>query len=100
MAGNLIGNVQNGEFVKTEASKEATKAASNGINSSKSEAKKGTEYNEEMFLQLLVAEMQYQDPLEPTDNGQYVSQLASFTQIEAIQSVQDDMKSMQANSLV
>ena len=53
-----------------------------------------------MFLQLLVAEMQYQDPLEPTDNGEYVSQLASFTQIEAIQSVQKDMATIQANSLV
>ena len=98
MAGSLIGNVQNGEFIKTDASKEATK--SSNINTSKTEASKGTEYNEEMILQLLVAEMQYQDPLEPTDNSQYVSQLASFSQIEAIQSVQSDMKTIQANSLV
>lgn len=35
------------------------------------------------FLQLLVAQMQYQDPLEPTDNTQYIAQMATFTQVEA-----------------
>ena len=38
-----------------------------------------------LFLQLLVAEMKYQDPLEPTTNTEYVSELASFTQVEATQ---------------
>ena len=28
------------------------------------------------FLSLLVTEMQYQDPLEPTDNSQYIAQMA------------------------
>ena len=51
-------------------------------------------------MKLLVAEMQYQDPLEPTDTSQYVAQLASFTQIEAIQAVQADMKNIQGNSMV
>ncbi len=99
MAGSLIGSVLNGEYTKTAASTEATKS-SDTTSTSKTTASKGTEYNEEMFLKLLVAEMQYQDPLEPTDNGEYVTQLASFTQIEAIQSVQSDMHSIQANALV
>ena len=33
----------------------------------------------EQFLQLMVAEMQNQDPLEPTDNSDYMAQLATFT---------------------
>ena len=53
-----------------------------------------------MFLKLLTAEMQYQDPLEPTDNSQYVTQLASFTQIETLQTVKSSMESLQANSMV
>ena len=53
-----------------------------------------------MFLQLLVAEMQYQDPLEPTSNTEYVSELASFSQIEAVQAVQEQMSTLEANSLV
>ncbi len=95
----LIGSVTNGEYKKTTASQEATKS-NDTTSTSKTASKDDNGYNKEMFLQLLVAEMQYQDPLQPTDNSQYVAQLASFTQIEAIQSVQQDMKTIQANSLV
>lgn len=34
------------------------------------------------FLQLLVAQMQNQDPTSPTDSTQYLSQLASFSAVE------------------
>jgi flagellar basal-body rod modification protein FlgD len=37
-------------------------------------------YND--FLQLLLAQMQNQDPLNPTDSTEYVSQLASFSNVE------------------
>ncbi|SDB11294.1 flagellar basal-body rod modification protein FlgD [Pseudobutyrivibrio sp. YE44] len=95
----LVGAVTNGEYTKTKASQETTKA-NETTTTSKSEAKRDTGYNKDMFLQLLVAEMQYQDPLEPSDNSQYVAQLASFTQIEAMQSVQDNMETIQSNSIV
>ena len=99
MAEPLIGSVVNGAYKKTAASQEATKANTN-ISTSKTAETKDGGYTEEMFMKLLVAEMQYQDPLEPTDNSQYVAQLASFTQIEAIQAVQADMKNIQGNSMV
>ena len=95
----LVGAVSNGEYKKTQASQDATKA-NETVSTSKTESKRDTGYNKDMFLQLLVAEMQYQDPLEPTDNSQYVAQLASFTQIEAIQAVQENMETIQSNSLV
>ena len=62
------------------------------VDSSASQSKKtdtdskSNTYDKEMFLKLLVAEMQYQDPLEPTSNTEYVSELASF-QIEAVLSL-------------
>lgn len=96
---DLIGGVTNGEYKKTTASQEATKN-NDALSTSKTKDAKSTEYNQDMFLQLLVAEMQYQDPLQPTDNSQYVAQLASFTQIEAIQSVQSGMENIEGNSLV
>ncbi len=37
-------------------------------------------YNE--FLKLLIAELQNQDPTSPSDPTQYMSQLASFSQVE------------------
>lgn len=95
----LVGAVKNGEYTKTQASLETTKA-NETTSTSKTEAKRDTGYNKDMFLQLLVAEMQYQDPLEPSDNSQYVAQLASFTQIEAMQTVQDQMETIQSNSIV
>lgn len=36
----------------------------------------------ETFLQLLTAEIRFQDPLEPVDSTQFVSQLASFSAVE------------------
>ena len=62
-------------------------AASSSSSTKKEEKKSGLD--KEAFLQLLVAQMQYQDPLEPMDNTEYVSQLATFSQLEAIQNMTD-----------
>ncbi len=48
----------------------------------------------EAFLQLLVTQMQYQDPLEPTSDTEFISQLAQFSALEEMQNVSasvDDM---------
>jgi flagellar basal-body rod modification protein FlgD len=42
-----------------------------------------------MFMQLLVAQMRYQDPANPTDSSQFLSQSAQFTALEKMQSVSD-----------
>ncbi len=43
-----------------------------------------------MFLQLLVAQLRNQDPLNPTDGTQFVAQLAQFQQLEqSVNSGQD-----------
>ncbi|MCR5452599.1 MAG: hypothetical protein K6F00_08235 [Lachnospiraceae bacterium] len=56
--------------------------------------------NRNMFLQLLVTEMKYQDPMQPSDNSEYVKQMATFSQVEAVQNVQSDMDEMRAASMV
>lgn len=45
--------------------------------------------DKEMFLQLLVAQMRYQDPMNPTDSGQFLAQSAQFTALEKMQDVAD-----------
>ncbi len=40
--------------------------------------------NESTFLTLLVSQLQNQDPLNPTDSNQFVSQLTSFSQLEQL----------------
>ncbi len=54
----------------------------------------------DQFLQLLCAEMQYQDPLEPTSNTEYVAQLATFSQMEAMLNMQDSIQMSTTNDLV
>ncbi len=39
---------------------------------------------QDMFLQLLVAQVRYQDPLEPMNNNEYMAQTAQFTMVEQI----------------
>jgi flagellar basal-body rod modification protein FlgD len=38
--------------------------------------------NEQDFIQLFVSELQFQDPMEPLDNSQFLTQLAQFVSIE------------------
>ena len=61
---------------------------------------KGSEMGYDQFLQLLCAEMQYQDPLEPTTNTDYVAQMATFSQLEATLSMQGTQQNAMASSLV
>lgn len=61
---------------------------------------KGDELGKDAFLQLLVAQMQNQDPLEPTDNSQMVAELAQFTTIEELQNLGTTLDNMNAFGLV
>ena len=50
------------------------------------------------FLKLLVAQLQYQDPMNPTDNSQFMQQQAQFATVEGINNLQSTMKSLQAQN--
>ena len=41
--------------------------------------------SQNQFLQLMVAQLQAQDPLNPTDNAQMLAQLAQFSQLSGIE---------------
>ena len=56
--------------------------------------------DKDAFLQLLVAQMKYQDPLEPTSNTEYISQLATFSELEEMQNVSAAVEMQRANNLV
>jgi len=62
--------------------------------------KAGGALDKDAFLQLLVAQMKYQDPLEPTSNTEYISQLATFSELEEMQNVSASMDMSRANALV
>ena len=82
--------VQDGQIVESASQsslKKAQESSSNGM-------------DKDAFLQLLVAEMQYQDPLEPTSNTEYISQYAQFSQVESLSNMAGSMELTRASSLV
>ena len=56
----------------------------------------GNELNN-LFMTLLVAQIQNQDPLNPTDGTEYVSQLAQMTQVQSMETMS---KLMQNNAIL
>lgn len=83
----LVAPVTNGKLEETTSETTSKAAASNDL-------------GYEQFLQILCAEMQYQDPLEPTTNTEYIAQLATFSQLESTLDLNDKVTSSMANDLV
>src|ERR1700683_4816534 len=54
--------------------------------------------SEEVFLQLLVSQIQNQDPLNPTDSTQFVSQLAQFSELEQVIGIRSDIETYMSES--
>ncbi len=52
------------------------------------------------FLKLLVAQLSNQDPLNPQEDTEFITQLAQMTTLEEMQQISSGMESMQAYSLV
>jgi flagellar basal-body rod modification protein FlgD len=54
--------------------------------------------SQNQFLQLMVTQLQNQDPLDPTDNGQMLAQLAQFSTLSGMEQLNasfSDMLSLQ-----
>lgn len=46
------------------------------------------------FMQLLVTQLRYQDPLSPQDNQQMAAQMAQFSSLESLQNVQKSIEAL------
>lgn len=67
-------------------------------NSGTKEAK--GDLDKDAFLQLLVTQMQYQDPLNPGDSTEYMSQLAQYSSLEATMNISNTLEKGNALNLV
>ena len=56
--------------------------------------------NQNDFLQLLVAQIQYQDPMNPQSDTQMAAQMAQFTALQQATQSTTSLAMMQANSLI
>lgn len=87
---SVVVPVKDGKIVDQTASQESLAES----------RKSSSSLDKEAFLQLLVAQMKYQDPLEPTSNTEYISQLATFSSLEEMQNLNATMTTQQATNLV
>lgn len=53
-----------------------------------------TDLGEDTFLTLLTTQLQNQDPTDPMSNEEFVSQLAQFSQLEQMQSLNDQVEAL------
>lgn len=88
----VVGKVEDGKLV------ESTAAAS--LASTRSTKTDNSTLDKDAFLQLLVAQMKYQDPLEPTSNTEYISQYATFSELEQMQNMSASLELSRASALV
>jgi flagellar basal-body rod modification protein FlgD len=66
-------------------------AAANAASSASSASGLGSAApSEGVFLQLLVSQLQNQDPLNPTDSTTFVTQLAQFSELEQVIAIRGD----------
>ncbi|MCB0390660.1 MAG: flagellar biosynthesis protein FlgD [Bdellovibrionales bacterium] len=57
-----------------------------------------SELGKDAFLKLLLAQMKNQDPTSPMQSHEMAAQLAQFTSLEKLQSIDDSMKSLNTNN--
>lgn len=67
--------------------------------SKRQETKKNTnELGQAAFLQLMITQMNNQNPLSPQDNTEFVAQLAQFSSVEALERLNTSFNSFMSNN--
>src|SRR3954466_4485434 len=59
------------------------------------------QFGKDTFLKLLVAQLKYQNPLQPQDGSEFLAQTAQFTMVEKLTSLETETKSaLAANQML
>jgi flagellar basal-body rod modification protein FlgD len=69
-------------------------AASSMSGQSQSTTSNVESVNKDEFLQLLVAQLQNQDPLDPVDNKDFLAQLATFSSLEQLIGINEEVSKL------
>jgi flagellar basal-body rod modification protein FlgD len=78
----------------------ATANVSTGTTSTDTVSGSQQTLNQKDFLQLLVAQMQNQDPLNPQSDTDMAAQMAQFTSLTQSSAMSSSLSMLQANSLI
>ena len=63
-------------------------------------SKTNNELGKDDFLQLLVTQMQHQDPLAPMEDKDFIAQMAQFTSLEQMKNMNNAVQITQATSYI
>jgi flagellar basal-body rod modification protein FlgD len=55
-----------------------------------------TKLGQDAFMRLLTTQLANQDPLKPQDNGEFIAQLAQFSSLEKLTSIETSIKELAA----
>ncbi|MDP6191205.1 MAG: flagellar hook capping FlgD N-terminal domain-containing protein, partial [Gammaproteobacteria bacterium] len=58
------------------------------------EVKRTSTLGQDDFLKLLTTQLQYQDPMEPMENGEFLGQMAQFSTVTGITEMQTSLENM------
>ncbi len=76
------------------------KSSSNNYLEVVGDVKSQAEMDKDAFINLLVTQMKYQDPLEPMDNSEMLAQLAQFSALEQMMNVAQASTKQLANGMI
>jgi flagellar basal-body rod modification protein FlgD len=78
----------------TQVNPVTSSSSSSSSSSGTANSLSGVSANEGTFLTLLVAQLKNQDPLSPTDSTQFVGELAQFSSLEQLMTINQNVGAM------
>ena len=97
----ILGTSAATQSLLAQAKAQATQATSGTGSSSSSSSSSngvGSLTSEQTFLQLLIAQIKNQDPLNPTDSIQFVGQLVQYSELEQLMGINQGVQTLAGTS--
>ena len=81
---------------KTTAGTSTSGSGTSTSGSSSTSSSSGSMLSPQAFLQLLVAQLQYQDPTNPTDTSTFMNQTAMLSQVQTMNSMSSTLSGLES----